>query len=181
MEELIPHICDWFSKKHEHLVAFAETDCRLEGWFKGELLVLFRRLVTAGVLARFEREANVPLPALAKRAQVDFRLTIGADIHLCELKALCISQAAGTPRNLSFYFRDDHVGILRDFRKLDLLAGENKWLIAFVYPAPTVALWQRALALDRPEALRRWHPVAPPVGCSPDLFVSLWTNRTSGS
>lgn len=31
-------------------------------------------------------------------------------------------QAAGTPRNLHFYFRDDHVGLIKDFKKLDELS-----------------------------------------------------------
>ena len=42
MERLLLTIEDWFAAKSEHLAAFARADCRLEGWFKGELLVLLK-------------------------------------------------------------------------------------------------------------------------------------------
>ena len=142
MEQLIPPINRWFAAKDEHLAVFSDSDCRLEGWFKGELLVLFTRLRQAAVITGFEREAKVPCIAPGKRIQVDFRLRIGTETHLYELKALCISQAAGTPRNLNFYFRDDHVGIVKDFKKLEGVATANKWLIAFVYPEPNPMAWE---------------------------------------
>jgi hypothetical protein len=111
MDILFPHISRWFLDKQEHFTVFAQADSRIESWFKAELLVLFNRLVANQVLEKFEREANVISPKDRKRKQVDFRLQIQGQTHLCELKALCISQAAGTPRNLYFYFRDNHVGL----------------------------------------------------------------------
>lgn len=173
MKELIPRISEWFDQKHEHLGIFANSDCRLEGWFKGELLVLFTRLRKSGVISEFEREANIPSGVPGKRIQVDFRVRIGAETHLCELKALCISQAAGTPRNLNFYFRDDHVGIVKDFRKLEAIAGRNKWLIAFVYPAPDRLVWERAVT-SLPQGLRHWRSTNLPTDPAARLFVSLW-------
>lgn len=171
MEVLVPLISDWFEAKHEHLATFARTDCRLEGWFKGELLVLFTRLVRDGVLAGFEREANVASPG--GRLQIDFRLRLAdQQVHLCEIKALCISQAAGTPRNLNFYFRDDKLGVFKDFRKLGSVEATNKWLLAFVYPAPDAVSWERAVGL-RPDDLNHWNPITKPTS-STNLFVSLW-------
>ncbi len=126
MEDLLQHIRKWFFQKHEHLIALASTDSRIEGWFKAELLVLLKRLVKQGHLDGFKREAKVTSPKDGKRKQVDFRICIRGKEHLCELKALCISQAAKTPRNLQFYFRDDHVGLIKDFRKLDELSDRNK-------------------------------------------------------
>lgn len=174
MEVLLPAISGWFADKHEHLSVFAQTDCRLEGWFKGELLVLFARLCRTGVLADFEREASIALPG--GRAQIDFRLRVGTEDHLCEIKALCISQAAGTPRNLNFYFRDDRVGLLKDMRKLDSVPAINKWLLAFVYPAPEPAAWERAMA-SLPRDLAHWRAVTQIRSDSADLFVSLWQDR----
>jgi hypothetical protein len=136
MEVLLPYISKWFVDRQEYFAAFAQADSRIEGWFKAELLVLFNRLVVDQVIEKFEREANILSPKDGKRKQVDFRLQIQGQEHLCELKALCISQAAGTPRNLHFYFRDDHIGLVKDFKKLDEIAVPNKWVIAFVYPAP---------------------------------------------
>lgn len=173
MEVLVKDIRKWFDAKREYLAAFACADCRVEGWFKGELLVLFDQLQRTGRLERFEREANVPVLGTGRRTQVDFRLSIKNAVHLCELKALCISRAAGTPRNLKFYFRDDHVGLLKDFRKLDSLQGTNKWLIAFVYPRPQVDDWDAAVN-SLPTELRHWGPITSPNGAANDLFVSLW-------
>jgi hypothetical protein len=60
LEALLREIETWFAEKREHLSAFAKFDCRVEGWFKAELLVLFSRLVASGMVDHFEREANVP-------------------------------------------------------------------------------------------------------------------------
>lgn len=144
MMRIVPNVRAWFEAKNEHLRAFARADCRVEGWFKGELLVLFERMRRKGLLDSIEREANVPISEPVRRAQVDFRIAVGGDTHLCEIKALCISQAAGTPRNLQFYFRDDRVGLLKDMRKLDKLQGANKWILGFIYPNPLLADWNRA-------------------------------------
>lgn len=92
---------------------------------------------------------------------------------LCELKALCISQAAGTPRNLQFYFRDDHVGLIKDFRKLDQLEGKNKWIFGFVYPKPGDAHWNRAVDSLASE-FHHWKMVTPLSDANDALFVALW-------
>lgn len=113
------------------------------------------------------------VPDTGRRTQVDFRFTIEEIVDLCELKALCISQGAGTPRNLKFYSRDDHVGLLKDFRKLDSLQGTNKWLIAFVYPRPEDDDWVAAVN-SLPTELRHWEPITSPSDAADGLFVSLW-------
>jgi len=173
MQVLLDHISKSFLDKEEHFTAFARADSRIEGWFKAELLVLFNRLVADQVLEEFEREANVISPNDRRRKHVDFRLQIQGETHLCELKALCISQAAGTPRNLQFYFRDDHVGLVNDFRKLDEIAGANKWVIAFVYPAPDPNKWNEAVA-SLPMTLRHWRPVTSPGDFRNWVYIALW-------
>jgi len=173
MEVLLPHISKWFSDRQEHFRVFAQADSRVEGWFKAELLVLFNRLVANRLLEKFEREANVPSPKDGKRKQVDFRLHIQGQEHLCELKALCISQAAGTPRNLHFYFCDDHVGLIRDFKRLDEIVSHHKWVVAFVYPAPDSREWYNAVA-SLPSALRHWRPVTNPSDFPSWMYIALW-------
>jgi len=178
MELLLPHIRTWFDQKREHLLMFSLADCRLEGWFKGELLVLLGRLEHEGRLTAVEREANITIRGSGRRARVDFRVSLAGASHLCELKALCISQAAGTPRNLHFYFRDDHVGLIKDFRKLDQLEGSYKWLIAFVYPRPNEEEWARAVA-SLPTDLEHWKSITQPADATDVLFVSLWRAEMS--
>ena len=173
MEVLLPHISKWFLDKREHFTTFAQADSRIEGWFKAELLVLFNRLVASRVIEKFEREANITSPRDGKRKQIDFRLYVQGQEHLCELKALCISQAPGTPRNLHFYFRDDHVGLIRDFKKLDEIGHPNKWVVAFVYPAPDSKDWNNAIA-SLPGPLGHWRPITN-IGDFPDwVYIALW-------
>lgn len=173
MDSLLPYLRNWFLERDEHLSVFAAADSRIEGWFKAECLVLFTRLTRKGQIDKFEREVNVAGPADGKRNPVDFRLQFQGKTHLCELKALCISQAARTPRNLRFYFRDDNVGLIRDFKKLDDLSRGNRWVLAFVYPSPDLGEWKSAIA-SLPSELRHWQPVTNPPDFPKSVFISLW-------
>jgi hypothetical protein len=173
MEVLLPHISQWFRDKQEHFTAFAKADSRIEGWFKAELLVLFNRLVASRVIEKFDREASVRSPIDGKRKQVDFRIQIQGQEHLCELKALCISQAAGTPRDLFFYFRDNQVGLIRDFKKLDEIARHRKWVIAFVYPAPDSREWSKVVE-SLPSTLKHWKPVTSPDDFPKWVYMAFW-------
>ena len=163
----------WFSTKREHLEIFADTDSRVESWFKAELLVLLTRLIGAGMVSSFKREVKIMSPTSGKRKQVDFLIDINGTEYYCELKALCISQADGTPRNLDFYFRDDHVGLIKDFRKLDNLNISNKWVLAFIYPSPSAASWS-AVVKGIPTDLSHWTPITSPPKTKEPFFISLW-------
>jgi len=173
MEEIIPQIASWFLNKQEHFVAFAQADSRIEGWFKAELIVLFNHLVEEKVIEQFEREANIASPIDGKRNQVDFKVSIHGQEHLCELKALCISQAAGTPRNLHFYFRDDHLGLIKDFKKLDEITHHNKWVLAFIYPAPAMNDWNKAIT-SLPKRLNHWKPITSAKDYPSWAYIALW-------
>lgn len=122
------------------------------------------------MISDYERESN--FYHKNKRYQVDFKIKIGQEKHLVELKAPCISQARGTPRNLNFYFREDNVGLIKDFRKLNLANNPNRWLVAFIYPKPTAHAWQMAMT-KLPSDLQKWHCLTQ-LSQYPDyLFVSL--------
>jgi hypothetical protein len=101
VENLIPRISEWFLSKEEHLRAFADYDSRLEGWFKGELFVLLKRLKDEEIIKDFQRELK--LPTADGRRQIDFKIVCGNESLIWEIKALCISRAGGTPRNLSIH------------------------------------------------------------------------------
>lgn len=171
-KSFVPYIRDWFLSKREHFTSFSTADSRIEGWFKAELLVLFNTLAQEGRL-KYEREANITSPKDGKRKQVDFRFKIDGEDHLCELKALCISQAAGMPRNLHFYFRDDHVGLIKDFKKLDELPYKNKWLLAFIYPSPKESEWGKVVG-SLPSTLKHWNAITDPRDFPEFVFISLW-------
>jgi len=171
MEELLPNITNLFLEKKDYFEVFAKADTRIEGWFKAELILLFSRLVKAGAIQSFNREFSV-YPRSGGRRQIDFKLSIGNQHHFCELKALCISQAAGTPRNLEFYFRDDNVGIIKDLRKLDSLKNPNRWLLAFVYPSPSEAEWLRNLK-SLPDEFSHWRSISLPTSYPTYVYISL--------
>jgi len=173
MQVLLSEIEGWFSSKRTHFDVFAEVDSRIEGWFKAEMLVLLTQLKERKLISDFKREAKVICTKTGKRKQVDFRICKDGNDHYCELKALCISQAARTPRNLGFYFRDDHVGLIKDFKKLDLLNISNRWVMAFIYPSPTTDSW-KAIIQSVPSALSHWTPVTVPQNTHEPLFISLW-------
>jgi hypothetical protein len=137
------------------------------------MLVLLTELKKRKKIIDFKREARGICTKSKKRKQVDFRIKIGKSDHYCELKACCISQAAGTPRNLAFYFRDDHVGLIKDFRKLDLLNLTNKWVLAFVYPPPAVTSWNASLK-GIPTDLLHWKSITVPQKTRKQFFISLW-------
>ena len=171
MITIFPAIREWFLAKEQHLSTFAALDSRLEGWFKGEMFVLLQELQQQRLIASFEREKCVATES--GRIQIDFLVRLGGETHYCELKAVCISQAAGTPRNLRFYLREDEVGLIRDLRKLSRLpeSGE-KWVLAFVYPNPVEA-WAEAIAA-LPQDLKRWGCVTRPEEFPPYLYIALW-------
>jgi len=173
MEVILSHILEWFLDKREHFTAFAQADSRLEGWFKAELIVLFNRLVANRVIENFEREVNVSSPRGGKPKRVDFRLHIQGQEHLCELKAMCISQAAGTSRNLHFYFRDNSLGLINDFKKLDEIANQNKWVVAFVYPTPDSKEWNSVVA-SLPSTLKNWRPITNISDFPGWIYIALW-------
>jgi hypothetical protein len=180
MEAILQPITEWFLGKKEYFTAFAAMDSRLEGWLKAELIVLLNRLSQSQLIERFEREVNIP--SLIGRNQIDFRVWLSGRAHLCELKALCISQAAGTPRNLKFYFRDDHVGLLKDFRKLDTLSENSishKWVLGFVYPTPELRQWAQML-ISLPETLNHWRCITNPRDFPDYFFISLWKSKAGG-
>lgn len=174
MENLMQYIQEWFVAKQEYLESFARNDVRVESWFKAELLVLFEQLRSRALIDSFKREAN--LSTNRGRKQIDFTLRASGEEHLCELKAMCISQAMGTPRNLQFYFRDDNVGLIKDFKKLDGIRHRNKWVMAFIYPKPTRGDWQGAIN-SLAEDTRHWRCITRIDDYPEYLFIALWSSQ----
>ena len=178
MEVILQNIRDWFLAKKEHFAVFAEADTRLEGWFKAELIVLFNRLLERRVIEQFEREPK--FETSVGRKHIDFTILLNDVLHLGEIKALCISQAAGTPRNLNFYFREDNVGLIQDFRKLDILPFKNKWVLGFIYPNPKHTQWIEEISL-LPNDLKHWKCITDPSNFPDFLFISVWKSKIETS
>lgn len=173
MENILKHIQELFLSKASHFNTFAHSDSRLEDWFKAEIIVLLDTLKQKGFLDDFRCEFTIPIRPKKKR--VDFGIIVHERVHLVELKALCISKTS-TRRDLKFYFREDKVGIIKDFRKLDTIhtvpAGQ-KHIIGFIYPNPGDDKWI-AMVESLPENLKHWQCKTRPSDFPDFLFVSVW-------
>ena len=177
MENLLPKIREWFEEKEDWFRTFARHDSRIEGWFKGELLVCLEQLKGAGLVDDFEREFTPGKRGWGKKGEhkIDFRIRVKGRDHLCELKAMCISQASGTSRNLNFYFRPQENNVLaKDFSKLSSLKDQgDSWIMSFVYPSPSPRDW--AIALDKGrEVVGNWKCITDPGSCSEWFFLACW-------
>lgn len=181
MEQNLGEVSAWFLKKQRALEIFAEHDCRVEGWFKGELLLCLDGLRHRGQVQDFEREYSPGKAGwgIKDEPRIDLRIRLDGQDHLCELKALCIS-VNRTTRDLSFYFRPrTQVGLWKDFRKLERMQPTTPaWILSFIYPSPGKTRWEMAL--------QKWASEIGPWTCStsphnyPDgLFVALWRRTTS--
>ena len=160
MEHLLPQISEWFLRKEKWLRVFAQKDSRVEGWFKGEMLVCLQQLQDEGHIEQFEREFTIGAKDWGKSGQlrIDFRIRKAGLDNLCEVKAVCISEAL-TARDLDFYFRPKgNRGITKDFLKLgNLQRSEAVWILSFFYPAPSGEEWSLMM--------RKWADVISPWVC----------------
>lgn len=164
MEILLPNLQSWFEQKREYFAVFTQHDSRVEGWFKGELLLFLKQ--QEGV--NYQCEIHAP----HSKKRVDFQIIFENQVHWVELKALTIGQAKGQ-RDLAFYFRDNDKGLIKDFRKLDRLVNlPHKWVLAFVYPTPAIQKWQNQIK-NLPADLHHWQSVTAPQQSS-HFFISLW-------
>ena len=170
MVTLLPHINKHFFNKEAYFKLFAQADTRVESWFKGELIFLFEKLKGDNVINGYNRETSLRVNNIRK--QIDFKINLGGQDHYIELKAPCISKSS-TNRDLKFYFRDNEIGLIKDFNKLSLFSAVNKWVLAFFYPNPGILEWNRII-LTIPENLNHWKPITKPDDYPAYLFISLW-------
>ena len=170
MQILLEQFKQHLLKKQEHLRIFALNDARVEGWFKGELLVLLEAMKKNGLVRGYMSEASLYF-SNNNRCLVDFVIGTGNQDHCVELKVLCISRTKGN-RNLHFYFRNN-AQLLGDFTKLEELSSEpNRWVMALIYPKPSVTDWLRETGV-----LKGWQCLTK-IDDYPDyFFIALFKNE----
>ncbi|GAA4316763.1 hypothetical protein [Flaviaesturariibacter amylovorans] len=169
MKQVLSQLEKWFNEKNFYFLIFSATDTRLEGWFKGEMLVLFAFMKHSKIIADFEVEHS-----LMTGERVDFKLILpSGEIVFLELKALSISKLKGS-RGLSFYMSDSH--LFNDFRKLEkepCSESTKKLAIAFIYPKPNNIKWQEAIAKANTYH-PNWQCLSSIPGDELDYFMSVW-------
>ncbi|OXB20231.1 hypothetical protein B0A80_19230 [Flavobacterium tructae] len=170
MSDIINH----FESKSNYFELFAKVDSRVEGWFKAEMIFILEELCSKEKIIDYKREFLIK-KADGKGHNIDFEVTLKSKKKiLLELKALVISQSAKTPRNLNFYFGNNHVGLFKDFRKLDSIdfKGE-KYVIGFIYPKPEEIIWNKALAKILFDIIG-WKCMTKLKDYKNSYFISVW-------
>jgi hypothetical protein len=140
MKSLLPHLRDHFDALENHMLCFTTQGVQIEGWFKGELLVLLQRLIKEQVVQSFDREVQ------HLGAKIDLRIE-SKQRNWVELKHWLIGRQKGTSYGPSDYFRDSSsVGIIGDVRKLrSCPVGDQRWLLILASANPGSDKWQNGI------------------------------------
>ena len=172
MMEIYKAMIEYFDNKVDYIRLFDKNDVRVEGWFKGELLVFFDRLKKQNTIQDYFREKRIRVGK--RRRQIDFEIKSKDIANLIEIKAMPIGRRQNTPRNLRFYFTENNNGILNDFTKLESINMENanKWIIGFIYPKPTKEEWSSEIARINDGWILRTELEK----FQDDYYVAIWEN-----
>jgi hypothetical protein len=167
METLLPDLQRWFQQKSDYFSVFAQQDTRLEGWFKGELLLFFEKQKQKEVVIKYQCEVQPP----HSPERIDFKIDLQNQEHWLELKVLSIGRVK-TKRGLPFYFGEDR-GLVKDFKKLENFTTlPHKWVLAFVYPLRNIEEWHSQIK-QLPADWPHWQQVTEHI-LPTECLLSLW-------
>ena len=172
MMEIFRAMIEYFNNKVDYINVFDRNDVRVEGWFKGELLVFFDRLKKQGIIQDYSREKLIRVGET--RRQIDFEIKSKDIANLIEIKAMPIAKKKGTPRDLGFYFTENNNGILNDFTKLESInmQNANKWIICFINPKPAKKEWEEKIKVIN----KGWTLRTNLEEFQDDYYVAIWEN-----
>jgi len=161
-----------FSACAEYFDAFADEGVQIEGWFKGEMLVLLRRLKKEGLITGFHREQAI---GAGGRKRLDFVIDFGGERVAIELKAWLDGFQKGTRWCAHHYCTADTVtGIGPDLAKLEGSGFEGKLVLVFCYRNPGVDGWRAALArLSESLPMYSLRSVTKPEDYPPQHFMAV--------
>ena len=83
MMEIYKAMIEYFDNKVDYIRLFDKNDVRVEGWFKGELLVFFDRLKKQGIIQDYFREKRIRVGK--RRRQIDFEIKSKDIANLIEM------------------------------------------------------------------------------------------------
>lgn len=118
MEQLIPHLREYFDRTSDRLRSFHRHGVQVEGWLKGELLLALDQLKERSVIRSFDREVRL------RGKRIDLAVDHDMTRYLVELKHWTSDQK-GKHYDASWYFRDRSNGIDRDVEKLELRSEQR--------------------------------------------------------
>jgi hypothetical protein len=137
---LVPVVVQHLNGLQDRFRSFCRHGVQLEGWFKGELFVLFDALKTKGEIRDFDREVKLG------RGRVDLKLTLGDGCHWVELKQWLVGDQRGTRYGPSNYLGDAQAGILKDVKKLiSVPPGDHTWILILLCANPGTRSWREGV------------------------------------
>lgn len=126
--------------------AFCSSQCQIEGWFKGELILLFSNLRRENQIEDWQPEHR---SEHIGNGRIDFFLNLEDGPLYLELKTFYHGQQRGANIDLGtcFYF------LSADIDKLADIPNGNRYSIVFVTPRPDEQHWSYAFS-----KFQRKHP-----------------------
>ncbi len=138
--ELFKRIDEYFLREQAltRVRAFLEGERQVEGWFKGELLLLLKTLRKENCFAIWQSEFRTPEIG---NKRIDFFVDLADGQLYLELKAFYQGKQRDTTINLTTCF----TALPSDIDKLADLRQGNKFLLIFVTPKPNLEDWKAAM------------------------------------
>ena len=143
MLSLLPPLRKHFDSLEDRLILFARQGIQVEGWFKGETLLVLSRLLSEGTIGALDRKVRFP------EGRVDITVTHRGQLHLLELKHWLVGHQREYKYKTGFYFTDrTSVGIVPDVSKLARIQSLGaKWLMLFVTARPEPDVWDKGVSV----------------------------------
>jgi hypothetical protein len=166
MIELLPRMKQHFDTTQDRFVCFCNLGFQAEGWFKGELVTLFGRLQSEGIIQEVDREVKV------ETKRIDVRIRLNDTYHWIELKHWMIGKQNSIYYNPSFSFGDPtSVGITSDVDKLNTLIHPGfRWILVLLTANPGVKEWETGIEKFN----RKFAPRRVESRTRPDMFPSTY-------
>lgn len=179
MKRILEYLKAHFDTLQDRYGSFARHGVQVEGWFKGELLLVLDRLRAGGAIHEIDREVAFEP---SSRRRIDLVVTIGSVRHWIELKHWLIGEQSGTRYRAVTYFSDpSSVGILSDVRKLsEGRHSDERWLLVLNTTNPGREDWQKGIKRFEEKFDSCLEAASNPDDFPSSYFLGLLRIRTDG-
>ena len=124
-----------------YVQAFHRAESQIEGWFKGEMILLLEGMKRTGNITGFAHLREHPVPG--GKQKYDFVISAEGATNAVEIKAWLIGKQKGTTYDARWYFTDRAVSKLHgEAEKLLPWDKGRKFILAYCYRRPEVDDWR---------------------------------------
>lgn len=146
MLRLVQDLKDTLHAGLDRLCAFVKHEVQVEGWLKGEMLVLLDRGMAQGSLSGFERERLVGQGRKKADFLIHFSPRDDQSTAWLELKHWLIGTQKGLAYRARAYFSDRAIGIDADVEKLLGIDSASRYVLILCTANPGSDPWEEGLA-----------------------------------